>query len=503
MSQRLLISCITLLFTSLACNLPETSLPTPEDETIQFTSIVTPTITPFQPPTRGPNDPIFTPTPDNPRALPTIRSGAVNHIVQANDTIRVIANAYGVTIDAMIAANELANPDVLSVGQVLVVPAPLFSSNGSALKIIPDSELVNGPANAAFNIEGFVNSYPGYLAAYSEEVEGQFLNGWQVVDRVAAFYSVNPRLLLVLLEHQSGWLTNPNPPIDTLSYPIGLVDEFRSGLYRQLSWAANNLNMGYYLWKINAVGMWRTTDAVIIPVEAGINAGTAGVQHMFSTLYDQASWRVAVGEGGFFQTYQRLFGYPFDWTIEPLVPNTLTQPTFQLPFETGVPWVLTGGPHDGWDIGSAWAALDFAPSSEQQGCAQKDEWVVAVADGLIVRAENGGVFQDLDNDGAEQTGWTVFYMHIETRERVQAGQFVRAGERIGHPSCEGGFSSGTHLHLARKYNGEWISADGPIPFVMDGWITVGDGIYYGGALVRGNLRVEPCECREPENMVQR
>ena len=94
-------------------------------------------------------------------------------------------------------------------------------------------------------------------------------------------------------------------------------------------------------------------------------------------------------------------------------------------------------------------------------------------------------------------------MHIETRDRVQAGQFVKAGERIGHPSCEGGFSTGSHLHIARKYNGEWISADGPVPLVMDGWVTVGDGINYGGALVRGETRVIPCECREPENMVQR
>jgi len=40
---------------------------------------------------------------------------------------------------------------------------------------------------------------------------------------------------------------------------------------------------------------------------------------------------------------------------------------------------------------------------------------------------------------------------------------------IGHPSCEGGPASGTHLHIARKYNGEWIGAAGPLPFKMDGW----------------------------------
>jgi murein DD-endopeptidase MepM/ murein hydrolase activator NlpD len=460
-------------------------------------------MTPFQLAARDPNDPILSPTPDSLRALPTIRSQVINYTVQINDTVGDIAYSHGVTIEEILQANALPNPDVLSVGQVLAVPAPVFDTPGPAFKIIPDSELVDGPANAVFNLQELVSGYPGYLASYNEGVKGQVLSGWQIVERVATLYSVNPRLLLALLEHQSEWLTNPDPRVNTLSYPMGYADGIRLGLYQQLSWAANNLNMGYYLWKINGVGLWRTTDGVIIPIEASINAGTAGVQHLLSLLYDEASWRIMAGEHGFYKTYNLLFGYPFDWGIEPLIPSDLTQPAFQLPFEPGVPWVFTGGAHGGWDVGSAWAAIDFAPSSEQQGCAQKDEWVVAVADGLIVRAENGGVSQDLDGDGAEQTGWTVFYMHIETRDRVQAGQFVKAGERIGHPSCEGGFSTGSHLHIARKYNGEWISADRPVPFVMDGWVMVGDGINYSGALVRGETRVIPCECREPENMVQR
>ena len=59
----------------------------------------------------------------------------------------------------------------------------------------------------------------------------------------------------------------------------------------------------------------------------------------------------------------------------------------QLPFEKGTTWSFTGGPHGGWDSGSAWAALDFAPPGEPAGCVSSDAWVVAVADGLILRAE--------------------------------------------------------------------------------------------------------------------
>ncbi len=36
---------------------------------------------------------------------------------------------------------------------------------------------------------------------------------------------------------------------------------------------------------------------------------------------------------------------------------------------------------------------------------------------------------------------------------------------------QGGEVTGTHVHIARKYNGEWILADGPLAFNLEGWIT--------------------------------
>jgi len=185
-----------------------------------------------------------------------------------------------------------------------------------------------------------------------------------------------------------------------------------------------------------------------------------------------------------------LFGNPFNYTYEPLLPVKLDQPTMHLPFEVDEIWSFTGGPHGGWDSGSGWAALDFAPPGDTSTCLPSESWVTAVVDGLILRATNGAVLQDLDNDGYEQTGWTVLYMHIDSDNRVEPSQYVYAGDRIGHPSCEGGLANGTHVHLARRYNGEWIPADGAIPFEMDGWVSEGNGIEYDGYLKRDLEMVE-------------
>ena len=422
-------------------------------------------------------------------------------MVQTGDTLGSIAARYGVSAEALMQVNNLADPNMLSEGQTLLIPAPEPGAVGPSFKIIPDSELVNGPAAALFDIDSFIQGAGGHLAGYTQDVNGETLTGAQIVQLAAANYSVNPRLLLALLEYRSEWISSPTPA--ETDYPLGFRDANHTGLYRQLTWAANELNRGYYLWRANAVGAWVLGDGTVVPVDPTINAGTAGVQQFLSKLNDRQTWEKDVSPFGVFQTYYFMFGNPFDRAVEPLVPAGLNQPRLQLPFDKGITWAFTGGPHGGWDNGSAWAALDFGPILDAAGCTPSSDWVAAAAGGLILRAEDGAVIQDLDNDGYEQTGWTVLYMHVDSNERVAPGTYLYAGDHIGHPSCEGGISNGTHLHLARKYNGEWIAADGTLPFVLDGWTSSGDGVEYNGFLTRGNLKKEAWDGINDENKISR
>lgn len=457
-------------------------------------------------PTPRPFDaPILTPTPDFPHVLPTLRSDPEQYAVQPGDTLGQIARGFGVSIQQIIQANGLLNPDLLEIGQSLTIPAPTPVGAGPAFKIIPDSELVYGPASALFDVEDMVERQfaGGFLASYTEEVDEAPLSGAQIVLRLAQEYSVNPRLLLAVLEHRSAWLSQPNPTQQQVDYPLGMVEEKRKGLYRQLAWAANELNRGYYLWRLGALGSWLLTDGGVMLVDPTLNAGTAAVQHLYAQLAERFEWQQAVSEEGLFAVYLRLFGYPFDYAVEPLLPPSLAQPTLQLPFELGDLWAFTGGPHGGWGDGAAWAALDFAPPGDALGCVVSDAWLTAVADGLVVRSGNGTVLLDLDGDGYEQTGWVVLYMHVEARDRVAAGTFLEAGERIGHPSCEGGVATGTHVHLARRYNGEWIPADQGLPFVLDGWISSGTGVEYNGYLQRGDQTLEAFAGRSGRNGIRR
>lgn len=447
--------------------------------------------------------PITTPTPNSPILLPTPRTETLTYTVQRGDTLRNIARKYLVSVSQIATLNEIANPNLIEVGQVLLIPPSSFDQQASHFKIIPDSELVYSPSNMGFNIEDFVKTWAGYLASYTEVVDDVSTRGIEIVRRVSIEYSVNPRLLLAILEYQSGWVTKSNPDEKTLVYPMGYYAAGAEGLYHQLAWAANLLNEGYYLWKINAINVWFLADGSVLSVDPTINPGTAGVLNLMQYLVSGSAWQKAISEEGLFATYFRFYGYPFGFAYEPLIPGDLAQPKLALPFDPGDVWSYTGGPHGGWDTGSAWAAIDFAPPGDALGCFPSEAWVAASAAGEIVYADHGAVIQDLDGDGKWQTGWSILYMHIASSERVSVGEYLQVGDRIGHPSCEGGFSTGTHLHFARRYNGEWIAADADVPLVLDGWKTVGYGVAYDGYLIKGDTTLEAWNGRSPFNAIKR
>jgi murein DD-endopeptidase MepM/ murein hydrolase activator NlpD len=445
-----------------------------------------------------------TPTPDPPQTTDGGQT-ASRHFVSPGETLGYIAQLYGTSLEALMTANELSAADFLSIGQELIIPN-VASQVGPNFKIIPDSELVYGPAAKGFRVQEFAATFNGYLMSYREDVEGVSLSGPEIVELVAHRYSVNPRLLLAALEYRSGWVTQ--------GLGTGAVDDGFSmrqpetvlmGLYRQLSWAADELNWGYYGRAEGGVTSIGIGDGSRVAFAPDINHGTAGVQNLLGKHNGSTyqSWLQDIGPDGLYATYNRLFGNPFAYSVDPLWPQTITQPPLQLPWAVGETWYLTGGPHGGWDVGSAWAALDFVQSGEQLGCVQTDAWVTAMGNGIVTRSSFGAVVVDMDGDNYAGTGWSVLYMHLESRDRIAVGTPVQMGDRLGHPSCEGGFSNGTHVHVARLYNGRWVSADGLYPFKMGAWEAQGLGREYDGLLVRGDEVKEACECREETNALTR
>jgi murein DD-endopeptidase MepM/ murein hydrolase activator NlpD len=124
-----------------------------------------------------------------------------------------------------------------------------------------------------------------------------------------------------------------------------------------------------------------------------------------------------------------------------------------------------------------------------------------MATGMITQSGLGHLTLDLDQDGDPRTGWVIFYLHIAEWEKTSDGTIVEAGTPIGHPSCEGGSSTGTHVHVARKYNGEWIIADSAIPFNIEGWLPQKGSLAYEGTLTRYEQLITACVCADQDSTI--
>ena len=431
----------------------------------------------------------------------TIPLNAIVYRVQPGDTLQGLANRFQVTLEEIRSLNELGPSDsqLLDPGWQLLIAPGTASVVGSKM-LLPDSEIVLSPSVVGFDIAEFVAPFGGYLSAYRQRIDGEWISGSEVVARAAREHSVNPRLLLAILEYRSGWLTDPAIPADQKrNFPIWEGDGRLQGLHLQLTWVANELSEAYYGWREGAFLQLQFADGRALPISPDLNAGTVAVQNLLSQFYYyRSSYQAASPEDGLMATYTRLFGEPWAYQV-PLFGPSVSQPSMSLPFAPDHPWLFTGGPHGAWGPESSWAAVDFAPKWDRDRRTSDNE-VIAVADAVVARIDPGVVVLDLDGDGHEATGWAVMYLHVNPLDGIAVGSVLAQGELLGYASEVGGVTHGLHLHFARKYNGEWISADGPLPMELGGWRVRAGAEPYQGVLFREGCELLACPCAS-ENLL--
>jgi len=343
------------------------------------------------------------------------------------------------------------SPDGLAAARPAPEPFPR-----SPDRLLQDLELVYGPGAKAFDTAAFLADRPQLLPG-SPETAGAAVEG------VARRHSIDPRLLLALLGLDDR--------------PVAATVGDRAA--RIAVWLAD----GYY-------GLQYRDEADLVFADGQRRLGPVegGLAHFAVARY-LARLGGADGQAErqsrFAATYTDFFGPAT--SLDPPLPEDLSQPRLLLPWAEGQRWHYTGGPHGAWGVASAWGAIDFAPPS-LVGCQAAPEWVLAAAPGLVTWSQDGLVLVDLDGDGNEGTGWVMAYLHMAGQGRAELGQWLEAGDPVGHPSCEGGVADGAHLHLARRYNGEWLPASGgPAPLELSAWTFRSLGGEYDGSMLHAEL----------------
>jgi len=449
-----------------------------------------------------------------------IPDGYIAYLAQSGDTIPAVAAHFGVDAESIITKIDLENHGklvenhcqdgapggyaeegyisgcmtsgvILDPGTMLYVKDILDQTTPDEI-LFPDSEVVFSPSVIGFDLAEFAAEQGGYLNEYAELMQAGLVPAVDKIWELAEVHSINPRLLTSIIEQESGWVTGFPVTDEEKRYPLGFIHPERGTVLLQVGWTIRFLNDGYYGWRAGTLTELTFTDGETLRLSPHINAGTAAVMYSMAQIHTYEEWQnVLYGPENLVDTHKELFG---DMNLrveetEPIFPAGITQPELNLPFSPNEEWNLTSGPHPAWGRHGAPAALDFAPPLSKPGCGVSHHWATAAAAGLVVRGVNGSVVLDLDGDGFEQTGWVLVYLHVANTERVEVGEWVEVDEPLGHPSCVGGSSTGIHVHIARKFNGEWVLADGGLPFVLSGYRAYNGDAPYEGTLVRGDKTI--------------
>jgi hypothetical protein len=279
-------------------------------------------------------------------------------------------------------------------------------------------------------------------------VQGETFTGAEIVERVAVELSVNPRLLLALLEFRSGWVMG-SPSTDDASHPLGLYVPGNSGLYRELSIAATQLNVGYYGWRQGKLTELKFQDGTVARIAPQLNTGSAALQHLFSKLYKPGPWREALYEpGDFLALYQEMFGDPWARAaqVEPLfgwdraaAARAAISPR-ELGSRVGAYILNTGAPLGGRLFSGYWgrrlsSSGGCRPGGHRRRQRRRHRW--------------------MDGQG---TGWTLRAL------RAGSGGAWHAGEGDDPSGIILRKASPGFVHIARKFNGNGCLHQGP-PFV--------------------------------------
>ncbi|MGH2605206.1 MAG: LysM peptidoglycan-binding domain-containing protein, partial [Anaerolineales bacterium] len=272
---------VAFIASMLACNFPARPTRGLTIEAIQLTmDAVTPLATSTTSATPGAG-PVATPF-RNERPFPITDSpGATfEYETRSGDTLAALAGRFGVDPTQIVSEVSLSAMGYLPVGQSLQIPNVLGAMSPTG-DLLPDAELVYSPTASGFDVQDFVALAEGYLSTYQETLDdGSVLSGAAIVQKVADENSVNPRLLLALLEIRNAWVYGFPVDTDAREYPIGFRIPGRSGLYQDLTVAANQLNRGYYGWRAGTLLETTAIDRGTVRWNPTLNAGSVALLHL-------------------------------------------------------------------------------------------------------------------------------------------------------------------------------------------------------------------------------
>jgi murein DD-endopeptidase MepM/ murein hydrolase activator NlpD len=386
--------------------------------------------------------------------------------------------------------SPLASP--VRVATPTAAPTPLPTESGMSDPFFDPQRFSYAPDFHDEEIQRFLDRQPGPLKDVTFQIGDRSQSFAEVLTGFSSLYSINPKILLALLEQRSQLLSTAEPSEEQFAWAMGNRNEAGRlrGLYSQLRWAVFELRHAlrdYGIgWQAEALPALQFADASSEaaaedeatpeppdPLSPNIGLTRYALSRVLAPGTTPDNLPVELNT--FLATYTRLFGDPRvqpDWPdpSEPFLTSPMDQP-FRVTsfFDHDTPFL-----HQNGSLTSFWgtseAALSYDGHTGWDYAMMPPDRVLAAAGGVVVFAGNSddgcytparGVIIDHGN------GYRTLYWHLHTIA-VEAGQIVERGEQVG-VAGETGCSFGPHLHLQVQYLGRDIDPYGWCGKVADPW----------------------------------
>lgn len=388
---------------------------------------------------------------------------------------------------------------------VTAIPTPAPSPTPAPAPFFDDQRLMYEPDFYVPQLQGWLDTQPGPLAGMTFAVGSRRHTFAETMISQTSYYGINPKVLLALVESQSGLISAAQPSSDQLAWAVGFrgEDERRRGVQAQIRWTVRQMVYAKRGFPVRAELRFADDTSALPPPDMSFSAYVLASVLAPTTTPDQLAGLL----DRFRETYTRLFDDPrlppVDWPapaapflVWPMQVGAPITSFFDhdAPFLTRVPkapvttyWgrdetdaAFAYDGHDGWDY--ALAPPDVA---------------TAAANGLVVfagTADDGCATRAVVLDHGN--GYRTLYWHL-ARVAVEIGEQVPSGQTLGVIG-ESGCATGPHLHFGVQFGGRNVDPYGWCGAGIDPWAA-----HPAGSQSRWLWadRPSPCEPPSPGSVV--
>ena len=313
------------------------------------------------------------------------------------------------------------------------------------------SEALIADEQFVFNNALAARDWTNFFAGLNSELQAK----QETILHFAGYASINPELLLALMEQQSQLVTNPTA--EALQRPFAdLSDEV--GFEAQLRDVTNRLSHTFYAYKRFAqssqqfnqdVASFALVDMFIMRQKP---VGPRRPRKGKKITALMSAYEVVTGKPSI-QLTQKQVSAPQRQALS-------AQPQAQVAFSMNLPWPrgyawFSGGAHSNTGSGYPYSSLDFNNGSG--GWGSNTPWVQAAHEGTVTR------YSQCNIRITHPSGYATNYYHMDALQ-FYSGDYISAGSWIGRYAnnqstalCQGGQSTGPHVHFSLLYNGQYVS----------------------------------------------